>query len=103
VEKDETDVAVKPVISLSLPTVTTATPPANSRIAAPKESESTSAKAFADRTSGGVQHADEVLRSAHQLGIAMLHEAKSDDQTDGNGITMPLGQAKEILRNYGTG
>jgi hypothetical protein len=44
VHNDETEVAVKPVISLSLPTVTTATPPASSRIAVRKVSEPISAK-----------------------------------------------------------
>ena len=48
VHNDETEVAVNPVTSPSLPTVTTATPPASSRIAVRKESESISAKGAAN-------------------------------------------------------
>jgi hypothetical protein len=42
VDNEETEVAVKPVMSWPLPTVTTVTPPASSRIAARNISPSTS-------------------------------------------------------------
>src|SRR5262249_15875444 len=75
-DNDAKDVAVKPVISWSLPTVTTTTPPASSRIAARKDSTLTSATAFG--STGG----ESILRDIAATPVAARTELCSKIQGD---------------------